>query len=288
MQSEQLAYLLYCRDKGLRNQLNGLITGASVERARSRRALKAPPTRTRAIVYGIAECVDADVKWLQSAFGLASPPCVVVAPLRVDCWRWLQPLRSPSLRIVWADEAEERLLAVLREVGRDGRDPMWNLGLRLLADYSFRPPVQKAISRVCGLENDSGGTPFVPANSVRQVSADVNLSGFDAEPLLEGGGPAGVQPEGIPELGRAPVGPPRTLAGQLERHRRSGGSATPYAGSQLRAAGRMHARRCGGGSGASHPSVPSVDRVGMEPHSLEEPVSPIRRVGRSERLSDAE
>ena len=247
MQSEQLAYLLYCRDKGLRNQLNGLLAGASVERARSRRVLEAPPTRTRAIVYGIAECVDADVRWLQSAFGLVSPPCVVVAPLRVDCWRWLQPLRSPSLRIVWADEAEERLLTVLREVGRDGRDPMWNLGLRLLADYSF-----------------------------------------DAEPLLEGGGPAGVQPEGIPELGRAPVGRPRTLAGQLERHRRSGGSATPYAGSQLRAAGRMHARRCGGGSGACRPSIPSVDRVGMEPHSLEEPVSPIRRVGRSERLSDAE
>ncbi len=176
MQSEQLAYLLYCRDKGLRNQLNGLLAGASVEQARSRRVLEAPPTRTRAIVYGIAECVDADVKWLQSAFGLVSPPCVVVAPLRVDCWRWLQPLRSPSLRIVWADEAEERLLAVLREVGRDGRDPMWNLGLRLLSDYSFRPPVQKAISRVCGLENDPAGTPFVPANSVRQLAADVNLS----------------------------------------------------------------------------------------------------------------
>ena len=272
MQPEQLAYLLYCRDKRLRNQLNGLLAGASVERARSRRVLEAPPTRTRAIVYGIAECVDADVKWLQSAFGLVSPPCVVVAPLRVDCWRWLQPLRSPSLRIVWADEAEERLLAVLREVGRDGRDPMWNLGLRLLADYSFRPPVQKAISRVCGLENDPGGTPFVPSNSVRELAADVNLSASTLSRYWRVEVPLACSLKEFLSWAVLLWAVRERSRDNWNAHRRPGGNAAPYAGSQLRAAGRMHAPRGGGGSGASHPSVPSVDRVGMEPHSLEEPV----------------
>ena len=175
MQLQRLAYLLYCRDERLRAELKRLLAGVSVERARSRNALRAPPTRTCATVYAIAECSDADVGWLRSAFGPLSPACVVVAPLGVGCLRRLQALRSRSLRIVWLDEAEDRLLDVLEEVARDGRDPMWHLGLRLLSDYPVRPSVQKTISRVCGLDNDPGGTPFVPENSVGQLAADAGL-----------------------------------------------------------------------------------------------------------------
>ena len=288
MQSEQLAYLLYCRDKGLRNQLNGLLAGASVEQARSRRALKAPPTRTRAIVYGIAECVDADVKWLQSAFGLANPPCVVVAPLRVDCWRWLQPLRSPSLRIVWADEAEERLLGVLREVGRNGRDPMWNLGLRLLADYSFRPPVQKVISRVCGLDNDPGGTPFVPANSVRQLSADINLSASTLSRYWREEVPLACS---LKEFLSWAV----LLWAVRERSQDNWNAIVDQAEVRPRTLARSFVRlaECTLGDAEADPELVIrrfhrwIESV-WNPHSLEEPVSPIRRVGRSERLSDAE
>ena len=130
-----------------------------------------------------------------------------------------KPLRSPSLRIVWADEAEERLLAVLREVGRDGRDPMWNLGLRLLSDYSFRPPVQKAISRVCGLEDDPGGTPFVPSNSVRELAADVNLSASTLSRYWRVEVPLACSLKEFLSWAVLLWAVPRTLAGQLERHR---------------------------------------------------------------------
>ena len=176
MQSERLVYLLYCEDSKLEDRLQRVLAGLPIQRVSSREALLAPSMSTCAIVVGIATCSDGDFEWLRSTLRPLSPPCVVVAHLSVSCLQRLYPLRSGRLQVVWADEAESRLVEVLEEFRKVSRGPMWRLGLRLLSDYSFRPSVRQTIGRACGLHNDAVESPFVPENSVSQLAGHVDLA----------------------------------------------------------------------------------------------------------------
>ena len=176
MKSERLVYVLYCRDSDLGDRLERALAGVAFVRARSREALEAPPMHACAIVYGVAACSDGDVEWLRSGSGHLIPPCVVVAHLSVDCLRRLYPLRSRRVQVLWADEAESRLVEVLEELERTDRGPMWHLGLGLLSDHAFRPSIRETISRVCGLHNDVSGAPFIPEHSVGHLAGQVGLA----------------------------------------------------------------------------------------------------------------
>lgn len=175
--SDRVSYALYCRDSELGDLLRRALAGESIQRVSSRRELLAPSISACPVVYGLATCSDADIEWLRSASGPLNPPCVAVARISVECLRRLDPLRSAGLRVVWADEAENRLVEVLEEFGGSSRDPMRRLGLKLLADPSLRPSVKEAIGRICGLHDDASGTRFVPASSVGRLAAEVNLAG---------------------------------------------------------------------------------------------------------------
>ncbi len=176
MQSERLVYLLYCKDTELGDRLEQVLSGMDIERVSSRKALLAPPMNTCAIVFGLAKCSDGDVQWLRSASEPLRPPCVVVAHLSVPCLKRLYPLRSRRLQVIWADEAESRLVDVLDELRRVSRSPMWRLGLRLLSDYSFRSSVRETIGRICGLHDNAVDTPVAPENSVGQLARQVDLA----------------------------------------------------------------------------------------------------------------
>ena len=176
MQSEQLDYSLYCSDSELGDLLERLLGGLAVQRVRSRGALVARSASTRAAVVGITACSDGEIAWLRSNFGPLSPPCVVVAHLSAGCVRRLYPLRSGRLRVIWLEEAESRLVEVLEGLGRTHRGPMWRLGVQLLSDPSLRPSVRETISRVCGLHDDAGDTPFIPETSVGRLARRVHLA----------------------------------------------------------------------------------------------------------------
>ncbi len=176
MESERVVNALYCRDGELGDLLRRVLAGVPIQRVSSRRALLAPSLSACPVVYGVATCSDADIEWLRSASGPLSPPCVVVARLSADCVRRLYPLRSGGLRVVWAEEAESRLVEILEELGRASRDPMRRLGLRLLSDHSLRPSVREAVGRVCGLHDDDDATRFVPPSSVRRLADQVGLA----------------------------------------------------------------------------------------------------------------
>ena len=99
--------------------------------------------------------------------------------------------------------------------------PMWHLGLKLLSDHSLRPSVREAISRVCGLQQETAAdTSFVPDTSVLQLASHVELATRYAEPVLEKGSTPPVQPEGVSELGGSLLGRPRPRTLQLGRDRR--------------------------------------------------------------------
>ena len=176
MESERPVYALYCRDGELGRLLQRVLAGVPIQRVRSRKALLAPSLSGCPVVYAAATCSDADSEWLRSASGPLSPPCVVVARISAECLRRLYPLRSGGLRVVWADEVENRLMEVLEEFGRPSGDPMRRLGLRLLSDPSLRPPVRDTIRRVCGLHDDAAATRFVPPSSVRGLAGRVNVA----------------------------------------------------------------------------------------------------------------
>lgn len=175
MESERLAYMLYCKDGEFGGRLERALAGVAVQRVRSREALLAPPAIICATVYGTTTCSDAEVEWLRSAFGPLSPPCVVVADLSVDCLRRLYPLRSCRLKVVWAAEAEDRLGEVLTEFGKVSWGPMWRLGLGLVSEPSLRPFIRETISRACGLHNDPA-TPFVPEKSVGKLAREIGVA----------------------------------------------------------------------------------------------------------------
>lgn len=176
MESDRLAYMLYCGDGELGGRLERVLAGVPFQRVRTREALPAPPMSVCATVYGTTICSDGEVEWLRLAFGPLSPPCVVVADLSVDTLRRLYPLRSCRLRVLWTAEVEGRLAEVLREFGRVSWGPMWRLGLGLVSEPSLRPFVRETISRACGLRNDPAGTPFVPEKSVGKLAREVGVA----------------------------------------------------------------------------------------------------------------
>ena len=176
MESEQRVCLLYCEDTELRDRLERVLGGHAAQRVSSREALLAPTMGTCAVVFGLTACSDGEIDWLGSAPGPLSPPCIVVAHLTVDCLKRLSPLRSGTLRVLWADEVEDRLVQVLEEFGRVSWDPMWHLGLKLLSEHSLRPAVRKTITRVCGLQQEAADVPFVPDNSVVQLASHLDLA----------------------------------------------------------------------------------------------------------------
>ncbi len=177
MTDGRLVHLLYCRDQRLRDRLTGLLADLAIETVTSRADLEGTRARPCAIVYGMTRCSDVDVPWLRwmTRESLPGSPCIVVAPLSVECLRRLNPLRSRSLRLVWAEEAEDCLFRVVRDMGRDSRDPLWQLGWRLLSDCPFRPAMREVITRTCGLDCRNNRTD-PPNNSVRELASRVHLS----------------------------------------------------------------------------------------------------------------
>ena len=171
MESERQVYLLYCEDTELGDRLERVLGGGAVQRVSSRKALLAPTMSTCAVVFGLAKCSERVIRWLRSAPGPLSPPFIVVAHLSVDCVQRLYPLRSGTLRVVWADEVEDRLVQVLGELGRVSWGPMWHLGLKLVSDHSLRPSVREAIGRTCGLRREPTDPSFVPEKSVGRLAS---------------------------------------------------------------------------------------------------------------------
>lgn len=178
MESERRVYLLYCEDDELGDRLERVLGGRAVQRVSSREALLAPTMSTCAVVFGLTACSDGEIEWLESAPGPLSPPRIVVAHLSMNCLNRLYPLRSGTLRVVWADEVEveDRLVHVLDEFERGDWGPIWHLGLKLLSDPSLRPSVREMISRACGLQQETADTPFVPEPSVVRLACHLDLA----------------------------------------------------------------------------------------------------------------
>ena len=156
--SEQIA--LYCGDGDMRRRIKGLLPDADLC------PFDAPDTFSallraghRLSVVGLRSVRGAHVQWLQHSLGqsLADQSCLVVAPLSLSNLQRVRELDSNVFRVVWDEEADDRLVTELDEVSGDRgwrACPLWSLGRishtvtaegcwgRVRAEFLPRDPVE--------------------------------------------------------------------------------------------------------------------------------------------------
>ena len=175
--SEQIA--LYCDDGDMRRRIKGLLPDAVYP-------LDAPDTFSallraghRLSVVGLRSVGGAHVQWLQHSLGrsLADQSCLVVAPLSLPNLQRVRELDSNVFRVVWDEEADDRLVTELNEVSGDRgwrACPLRSLGRRLLSDQDLRPCVRIAIAEICRPASDNS-SPCPPKKSVAELARLVRL-----------------------------------------------------------------------------------------------------------------
>lgn len=177
--SEQIA--LYCGHGDMQKRIKRLLTDAEFETAESRDTFSGLLKAGHSLgIVGLEECFSADAEWLEHSV-VRSPgnqSCVVVAPLSLSNLQCLRALARDVFRVVWDEEVEERLAAVLDEVSgpREWRtDPLVSLGRRLLATGKLRPSVRTVIVNICHPARDASPRP-PPKRSVVELARMVHLA----------------------------------------------------------------------------------------------------------------
>ena len=177
--SEQIA--LYCGDGDMRRRIKGLLPDADLC------PFDAPDTFSallraghRLSVVGLRSVRGAHVQWLQHSLGqsLADQSCLVVAPLSLSNLQRVRELDSNVFRVVWDEEADDRLVTELDEVSGDRgwrACPLWSLGRRLLSNQDLRPCVQTVIAEICQPASDNSPRP-PPKRSVVELARLVHLA----------------------------------------------------------------------------------------------------------------
>lgn len=126
-------------------------------------------------IVSLEACGHADIAWLRAAFdhGHCAPSCVVVTPHTVTRSLHLRRIRSSRLHTVWAEE-RSRLPQLLDRIEPWHRDPLRLLGHRLLSDFPLRPPLVRAIDRICCVFASPPSEP--PPNSVVALARGASVT----------------------------------------------------------------------------------------------------------------
>ncbi len=162
----------------MRERIRRLLAGTDLDVVESRKAFSV--RLKRRCSPGIAALRNpsaADTAWLLDA--VRPPPanrsCVVVAPLSLFNLQRLRPLRRDVFRVVWDEEADDRLASVVKDVMAEWcRDPLVRLGRQLLEIPELRPSLHAVIARLCRLSSD--GPPRPPPRTVTELAGAVHLS----------------------------------------------------------------------------------------------------------------
>lgn len=170
---------LYSDSNHMRKRVSQLLVGTHLEAVESRRVFSAWLARGHnSGVVALQTYTVEDVAWLREAVdrSLANPSCVVVAPLSLSNLQCLRALGRDVFRVVWDEEANDRLASVLKEVMDEWRpDPLTCLGQKLLANPELRPSMRTVVAAICHLSNDvSFLSP--PTRTVAELARLVYLS----------------------------------------------------------------------------------------------------------------
>ena len=134
----------------------------------------------RLSVVGLRSVRGAHVQWLRHSLGrsLADQSCLVVAPLSLSNLQRVRELDVNVFRVVWDEEADDRLVTELNEVsGHCGwrACPLGLLGRRLLSNQDLRPYVRTVIADICQPASDNS-SPCPPKKSVAELARLVHIA----------------------------------------------------------------------------------------------------------------
>ena len=167
----------YFDTRELRLRIAGLLSDAELRSTDQRDEFEALIAAARLGIVGLRRCSDSSVDWLRALLrpGLLEPSCIVVTPLSLAHIQRLRAVESSRFHVVWAEEVDQRLLDVVDQVDPWRRDPLRDLGRRMLCDCSFHGSMVKAIERICNLaEDDSPSDP--PERSVGNLAREVRIA----------------------------------------------------------------------------------------------------------------
>lgn len=174
---EQIA--LYCDGSYMRNRIERLLEGVHLQAVESRQRFAVRLARGSSPgIVALRKCSVADAAWLRDAVGqaLTIPSCVVVAPLGLSNLQSLRALGRDIFRVVWDEEADDRLACVLKEVMDEWcPDPLTWLGRKIVAAPGLRPSLRTVVAEVCLLSSEVSPPP-PPKRTVAELARLVHLS----------------------------------------------------------------------------------------------------------------
>lgn len=165
----------YCRTPEMRTRIERLLAGTGLETTGSRAAFESLVEDASVGIAALTRCDSADVRWLRRTFdqGHCAPSCILVTPHSLSRFQRLRHIQSSRLHVVWADEADERLGRLLRQVEPWHRDPLRLLGHRLLSDFPPRSSLVRVIERICSVFAPTPPRP--PPRTVADLARGVAL-----------------------------------------------------------------------------------------------------------------
>ena len=183
---------LYCGSSKLRLRITRLLSNARIRTAESRETFSDVFKECHRLgIVGLEEWSRADAAWLRHSVGRSprKQSCIVVAQISLLNLQSLRALGRDFFRVVWDEEADDRLAAVLDEINgeREWRtDPLQSLGQRLLACGKLRPSLRTVIAHICDRSGGASPPPrrsaelariihLAPATLCRYWKADVPL-----------------------------------------------------------------------------------------------------------------
>lgn len=128
-------------------------------------------------VVRLEQYSDEDIRWLRALSadgGPAGPSFVLVVPVSLEWVRWMRSLGASEAQIVWAEEAQERLMRVVARIDPWHQDPIRLLGRRLLVNRTHHRSLAKVIQRACRTEADDGA--LLPVTSVAELAEHANVN----------------------------------------------------------------------------------------------------------------
>ena len=123
-----------------------------VRAARDRGAFRESLAESEVAILAVPALGREETEWILDEVGRSpGPELVIVAPLSIDALQHSRDLVRRGGRVVWAEEASERLGPAAAAALGAGRDPMQALGSLILDSPGLRPLLRDVVSHICRL-----------------------------------------------------------------------------------------------------------------------------------------
>ena len=169
---------LYCGKRETRRRLKEALASVDCTATDCRRTFQESLLGGASVAVVVLEQYSPeDIQWLRTLSaqgGPAGPSFVLIVPVSLDWVQWMRASGDSERQIVWAEEAQERLMRVVARIDPWHKDPVSVLGRRMLAHGSLHRSLANVIRRVC--RTDADDDSLLPVTSVTALAEQAKLN----------------------------------------------------------------------------------------------------------------